>query len=148
MNGGGGPGGAACDRMFARRRARLPAIVAELDVARKVGEAPNMNGNSVPLFGRALDDRQVAARDLGILSPPEYDPVQSRLVLYLSRMGGEWLGVIQTSDRELERFTADNWGELMEKMVAIGTVLAAGVTDDETWAEALEINASIAGGPE
>jgi len=107
---------------------------------------PAMNGESVPLFGRALDDRKAAARALGILSPEGVDPEQSRLVLYLSRMGGEWLGVVQTADRELERFTADNWPELMEKMLAIGTVLAAGVTEDETWAEALQINAAISGG--
>jgi hypothetical protein len=104
-----------------------------------------MDGKRIPLFGSALADRASAARDLGILSPPEIDPPQSRLVIYLSRIDGEWRGTVQTADRELEKFVGEDWHDLMQKMIACGTVLAAGVAPDETWAEILKVNEAMGG---
>lgn len=99
-----------------------------------------------PLFSGNQGERQAVARALGILSPPNVEPQQARLVVYLSRIDGEWRGTLATNNGELERFVGETIEHVQMALIGAAMILAAAVADDASWSTAQKEN--LIGGDE
>lgn len=98
------------------------------------------NKQNTPLFSGTQEDRKNVARALGILSPPGVEIEQSRLVVYLARIDGEWRGTLAGTNGELERFTGQSIDEVQLAMVGAAMVLAAPLADDALWQQSQRDN--------